>query len=442
MKKLIIAMLFMMVVVMLAGCGRGQRRRPSDENVITLGTLAIHDETVYDAKKIFEEKNPGCRVDIKEYSGKDGYERLMTELSTGNAPDIIDLSGLPVREFVKRGIFVSLDEYFENDDEISTSDFLEAPFEASKIDGKLYYTPSSFGINTILAKTSEVGNKTGWTVNEMADHIMGLSDDVMVFPADTKEEVLNSSIASSYDDFIDWDTGKVSFDSEEFKKILKMTDKCPIDGNERYPGYSIGKLFSEGKLCFIKEMGVGGIPGYIADIKIFGEPVTAIGYPNKDRQGSSFQFFEQYAITTKSDQKDLSWKFLKAVMSKEHQYNMTFPIMFCGVPARKDCFDMYVRSITAKESYEDELGNIIEPHRASYSMGEDDVNLEQGALSEDEVNEYIKAMNATKRVLDWDSPINTIILEESYKYFQKERSLEETVNVINDRVSRYVAERK
>ncbi len=308
------------------------------------------------------------------------------------------------------------------------------------INGGVYYTASSFGINSLAAKKDDIGDATGWTVSEMAAYIDSKPKDVQILPGNSKSEILGLFTYSSMDDFIDWEKGTCSFDTDEFKHILEIADRGLDDLSEKYPGETTASLFSSGKLCFYN-LGAVGAPELAALNGRLKASAYPIGFPCNDRQGSEFILKEQYGISSVSEHKDMAWRFLKIIMSKEHQYKVMYP-MYLMIPTRKNCYDMYIRAITETKTYEDEEGNLVYPLSAFYGDSETDTGYEQGPLLPEDVKLFENLIGNTYRVCQWEHSLSDIIKEEAEKYFKKERSLDETAKVINDRISTYISERK
>ncbi|MCR5418013.1 MAG: extracellular solute-binding protein [Lachnospiraceae bacterium] len=116
----------------------------------------------------FNKENDKYKIEFKDYSGTEDCETRMTaDILAGNAPDILDLSYIPVEPFVTKGILEDLTPYLEKDDMVSKEDLLPSVEKAMEIDGKQYYVSSSFNVKTVLGSKKDVGDKTGWTYEEL-----------------------------------------------------------------------------------------------------------------------------------------------------------------------------------------------------------------------------------------------------------------------------------
>lgn len=111
-----------------------------------------------------------------------------------------------------------------------------------------------------------------------------------------------------------------------------------------------------------------------------------------------------------------------------------------NTPTRQDCFDMFIKTRTATEKYTDEFGQEIEPYNSTW--GYDDLEVEIKPASQEQVDMYTDLVNSTKKVQDYDESLMEIVQEEAKTYFAGEKSLDETVKIIQNRIETYVNENK
>ena len=109
---------------------------------------------------------------------------------------------------------------------LSKDDFFENIVDSYTFDGKLVGIPKSFTLNTIVGKTSEVGDKKGWTIDDIIAYA-GQHEGASLFEGMTKSGMLYTLLAYDLDSYIDWETGKCSFDSEDFQKVLEFVNTFP-----------------------------------------------------------------------------------------------------------------------------------------------------------------------------------------------------------------------
>lgn len=408
----------------------------ADKTVITFGAMWVDDSIKKQAIE-FNKNSKEYRIEFKDYSNEeDPVTKMNADIVAGNIPDIMSLSMMPYEQYISKGLLEDLTPYFEKDEELNTDDILDSVYEAMQVDGKLYYIAPSFGISTIVARTSDVGDGTGWTFDEMKAVLEEKGDSARPFYSENKSDILYSFLGNGLNDFVDWQTGACSFDSQDFKDILELCNKGineEVEYNEDAP--SMPTLIKDKKVLFVE----GWVSPEEVQVykKMFDGDITYIGYPNKEKSGSYFQFDNQIAIYAKSEVKEGAWEFIRSFMTKEYQGNA---MHMYNTPTRKDCFDMMVKAKMATKEYTDELGQEVYPMQSSW--GWDDLQVEITPLTQEEMDMYIDLVNNTKKIASNDDAMMEIIQEESKAYFAGEKSLDETVGIIQNRIKTYVNENR
>ena len=414
-----------------------------DKISITMGSLYGTDDSIRSAAIKFNKENDKYRIEFKDFTDgnfetiEDAQAKVNAEIAAGNIPDIIDLNGLPYQQYVSKGILEDLTPYYDKDDTVKKEDILPSVLKAMEIDGKLYYVAPSFGLNTLVAAKKDVGDKTGWTFDELKQVLQEKGDGIRPFYSENKVDILNNFLYSSVDDYIDWTTGKCRFDSDDFKSILEIAGGGvdeEMDYSEDAP--SMPTLIKERKVLLAD--GSWFEPDNVQLFKkMFNEDISLIGYPCEDKNGSYFSFDTQLGIYSKSEVKDGAWEFIKTIMTKDYQANGGH---IWNTPTNKDAFEAYMKTKTATKAYTDEYGNKIEPNDNSW--GWDDLEVKIGPLSADEEKIFRDAINNTTKVSESDGAIMNIITEEAKNYFGGQKGLDETADIIQNRVTTYVNENR
>lgn len=409
----------------------------ANKTTITFGAMWGVDDSIKKAAIEFNKQNKEYQIEFKDYSNEEDPEtKFNADIVAGNVPDIISLNNLPIEQYVAKGLLEDLTPYFDKDSDVKTGDIIPSVAEAMKIDNKFYYIAPSFAISTLIARTKDVGTESGWTFEDLKALLEEKGDSVRPFYSDNKSEMLFTFLGSGINDYIDWNTGECSFDSQDFKDILEICNKGTneeMDYSEDSP--SEPSLIREGKILFSSGwLDMESIEMYE---KMFEEDITFIGYPNKEKEGSYFNFDIPLGIYSKSDVKDGAWEFIKTLMTKEYQGTLH---NIYNNPTRQDCFDMLIKAKTATKSYTDELGQEVTPVDSSW--GWDDLDIKIGPLTEKQANSYKDLVNNTKRVGGYNSALMDIVAEEAKAYFAGEKGLDETADIIQNRVKTYVNENR
>lgn len=408
----------------------------TDKETITVGAMYV-DDNVKKAAIAFNKKNNKYQIEFKDYSNEeDPQTKMNADIIAGNVPDILCLSGLSVDQYVEKGILEDLTSYYEKDSDVSADDMIPSVAKAMQIDGKYYYIAPGFYVNTLVGAAKTVGTEPGWTMDDLKK-VLDENKDARPFYSENKNDNLYNFITMNISDYVDWSTGECTFDGQDFKDILEICNRGTneeTDYSEDSP--SEPSLIKEGKVLLTNggSLDMESVELYEA---MFNGDITFIGYPNKDKDGSYFSFDNQLGIYSKSKVKDAAWEFLKTFLTKEYQGDRN---NLYSNPTRQDAFDMLVKSKTATEKYTDELGNEVEPLESGW--GWDDLNVEIGPLTEKQAQMYIDLVNNTDKTGEYNNEIGQIITEEAKAYFSGQKSLDETADVIQNRVKTYVNENR
>ena len=120
-----------------------------------------------------------------------------------------------------------------------------------------------------------------------------------------------------------------------------------------------------------------------------------------------------------------------------------------GLPTNADVFNAIVKDMMTLKYQTDSEGNyvldengqkIVEP-KASYWF-EDDRTYDIDVFTQEQIDQVMDLYNKTNLVMTDDQNILDIVKEETAGYFAGQKSLDDTVRLIQNRVSLYVAEQK
>lgn len=402
-----------------------------NRQVITYGAIWA-DDRIRSAAAEFNRKNTDYRIEFQTYENQeDPISRMNADIIAGNVPDILDLSSVSVETYAAKGILEDLCPYLEQDPELSENDFQESVLQAMKLNDRLYYVTPDFYMSTLAGCGAEIGDREGWTFAEFAAMAEKNGPDTLLFAAADEAELLNGFMEETCQDFVDWDTGNCSFDSREFRDILAF---CNGRGTFVEDEESVVPMIRSGKIaCLDIEGGFWDISAYR---EICGEDIAYIGYPARDRNGSHFCLSEQIGMYSGSKVKEGAWAFLRTFLTKEYQgKNMGF---LAAIPLRKDCMEMQIRQVTAVQPYTDEFGKeFVPPAGALEIYG---MEFELRPLTQEETDRYCQMIAHTRKIRQTDWQILNMIQEEAGAYFAGDKGLDETVDIIQNRVATYVNE--
>lgn len=424
----------------------------SPKQVVTMGTSGLSQE-LENAIVNFNKTNRTYRITVidyskdVDYSEANSYNNMLTEFNrdilTGNAPDLIDLSMVNYVQYMNKGILEDLYPYLQKSSVVKTEDLNSSVLQAYSVNGKLPCIPSAVTISTLVAKATDVGEKAGWSVSDLIALFNENPADSMIMQRMSKEDILYLCVHMNEANYIDWATGECQFDSEEFKELLEFANRFPSTINwEEVP--SIAQWISDGKLSL-----TDAYISVIMDIQLYDKMYQGdflfIGYPTADgSNGSMFHGRDTYGIYAKSKQKEGAWAFLETLLTEEYQSNLLY-----GLPSLNSAYDQMLARHMEKQYIRDEEGNLIFDEEGNpaeqplFPLIYDDFMAEADIVTEEEAAKLTELFHNTNKAQSGlgTRELMTLILEEAAPYFAGQKTLEESTEVIQGRVSMYVLEK-
>ena len=426
---------------------------------ITMAVMYL-DYNVQDMIIDFNRHNPEYRIEVTDYSEYDsdekgsdaGLTKLNTEILSGNVPDLLCLNGLNYRQLASKGILEDLYPYIENDSELQISDFFPNVFKALEVDGKLCSTVSGFYINSAIGAASVVGDEPGWTYEQFNAALASMPEGCTAFDQYvTRDGILSTCLALDMADFVDWNSGKVSFDTPEFIQLLQFANSFPSEFDWENFDWSQEES-TENRLAQGRQMLVQTSAYSIDDIfynnytQFLGGRITYVGYPTAHGTGNMISFSDSgYAMSSKTPYKDACWEFLRTFFTEDYQTRYVY-----SLPSRLDVFDARAEEATTVQYQKDAGGHFLLDDDgekipvARSVMWNKDTQTTEGiyALTEDQVQQIRELILTTTKVADYDQAILDIVKEQAAPFFAGQKTAEEVAKLVQSKANIYVNEQR
>jgi ABC-type glycerol-3-phosphate transport system substrate-binding protein len=391
----------------------------------------------------YNKKNENYRIEVKDYSSyEDSSKQMNLDLTSGNIPDIVDVSyGLSMETLAKKGILTDLYSFMENDEDVKKENFLPSILSTLEIDGKLYAMGNSFSVIGLLGGKKNVGDREGWTVDEMIAAYEAMPEGTEFMQYESRQGFLQEIIYYQLDNYVDWTNGTVSFDSDDFVKLLDFSMNFPDQESMDYANMkSMPTLVKQGKL-FLDTFSLWS-PEYIElYTKLYKKQggFSVLSYPSEDKSSKLIMNMDgtELAITQQCEDKEGAWDFVREFYTYEYQ-NKNDSGSF---PTRKDVFEKKLERAMATEEYTDDDGTEVQPIESSY--GYDDYEVELGPLSEEEagiIRDMVDRIGYCATYNAYSSDVQDIVAEETEAFFKGDKTAKEVADIIQSRVNIYVSE--
>lgn len=438
-------------VVELVTLTRTPAKDVAQKETLTLGTQYLDWDTKRQVLK-FNKTNPDYRIEIKDYSEYNtdenydaGVQKLTTEILSGDMPDIIYTSGLPIEQMEAKGLLTDLYPFMETDSEIKKDGIMPVIRNALEMDGKMYRTCATFSVMTVMGNRDVVGDTPGWTVDDLKAAYAKMPDGCTIFSEGvTRSDILQYMLMLDEDTFVDWAASECNFDSQAFIDLLEFVKMFPSEFD--WENYDYGEYESDQtRIANGKQM---LMMTYLSDfwdiqynMSAFQDKGVFIGFPTSEGVGNVLSLNDGYAISSKCKAPEAAWEFVRYFMTED--YMNTYG---SGFSSNQKIFDAQMKEAMTPQ-YEtdmngnyvlDENGNKIEISQGSWSDGVND--YEFYAMTQEQADQLLDLIASCTKVMNYNTSLFDIVNEEVQGYFNDQKSAEETAKMVQSRVSLYVKE--
>lgn len=438
-KKRKISILLGFVVLSLCFAGCGNRSNMDDEESITTLVMATFDNSTYLREQVdaFNLEHDDCKIEVREYERseeieKDGILKLQREIVSGKGPDIIDYGS----EYTTSDI---VGEYTEDLFPYITKEQSEKYFDnvlnAFSYNDGLYAVPLGFTMQGFVGTKQNLGNRKAWTIHEMMECYNAQKNERILYPGETKTDVLGTILMGNIEYYIDWESGECDFSGKEFQEVLEFCNGFP-DHLEISEDYSVKQTFAENKALLLP-IRLRSFYDICRAELIFGDQeVCFIGFPVEGTCGTVLHSCGPVlAINRNSAHKDMAWMFIEKCLGESGQKELP-----SGFPVNCSVFEEEIEDAMQTEYTTDENGESKEVVKQQVLFeGEEAIDI--FCITHKQAEQLKNLVEETNISSTTDRKIYNIFWDEVAFYFEGSKGLEETVNIIQSRIAMYVNEK-
>ena len=400
------AIIFIIAALLICSCGNSNTKPKVNEAVanntgnvkrelfgkLTM-SMPIYFGSIVNLVEDFKKENPNVEIEIRSCNEEgeafpvdnmnvfyDYVLMMATDVMSENDVDIYETSYLPYFKYVKSGAFEDLYSYMNTDQLFRTEDYYTNVFEALSYDGKLCVLPTHFDYNIVRFNTKYVNeldeNKLDVDYRDIEKmYVSALSNN-----QDIKLDFscINSAFSSDFNNIelsgrMNIKNETIVIDSEAFGKYLDFSKKYL-----NHEGYVMGiddyvEVDPEQNPWFANYL-----PFHIIGLN---EKTTEVTKPYLVSASTGDLPFNpiggMYSISTNSNNKELSWEFLKYLIEeknydfdsyeiKEYEKNIEGYIAYVPVNKnnfRKTAFDIWEkkfnRDVSEDVEYWDGINSVV-----------------------------------------------------------------------------------
>ena len=382
--------------------------------------------------RAYEDSNAGV-------SYEEGKNDLYLDITTGNSPDIFEMSQLDPEELTLAGAVEDLRPYLENSSVLDEEDYLENVLDGYTYAGKLAGIPHTVFLRSVAGSASGLGERD-WTPQEVLSYAEEHPGS-RLFAHYTRDRMLDFCFGYDPDAFITEEGGELRFESELCARLLELIKEYPESTAPGEDQPSDAELLQSGEVLLYPAQ-----IGYFYEAELypflFGEPVRFVGYPSGDGTRKAVLECESlYGISAASWQKEGAWAFVEYCLSR--------PAESYGFSPRISCLEEQISR--EKECKRDEEGNPVNDETGNplpawgpvgQSIGDASTFFYYRIPGKEEIAVVRELLETAAPARTGAGEILAVAQEEAGAYFAGQKTAEEAADIIGRRILLYRQERQ
>lgn len=372
-------------------------------------------------------KNPGCHFVYENRGNRDAEDyrtQIMTQIMTGDAPDILYVSLEDMKILEQNDALMDLRTLLPQE---LLDQVLPGALGIGTVSGTLVGIPPEIDVDSMMVK-DDVWPGDTWTV----DDVLGLMETgdfsgmfIQVFSAFYPQAVINIMIEYNLEDsfLVDGDTGECHFEDERFLKILECAKLYGRKDGDSEMGLGAGGALAttDGTWRSMDNM--------IENFDMYGDDVHYVGYPTETGNGNYVKSNGVVVVSRSADPEAASL-YLECLLSEKIQNTQAeFAQMHSVRKVRLE--DIQYLTPQEKEVYGEDVDALWQGYPLQVR--------EDGTTVLHDCKQFLESC-APVAPTDWK--LLNIIWEEAQAYIEGDKSVEETARIINSRVQVYMNERR
>ena len=367
------------------------------------------------------------QVVIKTYSGEkeSGISALQKEILAGMAPDIIDLSLLPIADLCEKNILEDLAPYFDNSTVVRKEDIPGFVWEAWQTDGKLCSVFPDFSIIANATWDESQSWDDGYSMEQIVEWSQA-NPDINILQDMSIHSLMDYFLNRNRNHFIDWEQGECYFIEDEFIQFLSFiksqaeTGKTPA----AYDRNEIEESFRNKEFLFYRAV-LNDIGAFCNYDNSLGDNVEWTGFPEDEGKLSTRILATCIiGVNANSSYKEGAWSFLECMLSSQIQRRNCLGLLENGFSIREDVLEAQLNKtyISRNDSLYDNKKTATKQQ-----MGQMKKLMEAGSYTS------IYGSSREEKVLQ-------MIQEEIGAFLNQDKTAEETAGLIQNRIQLFINE--
>lgn len=372
------------------------------------------DYELTDAVKEFNASNNAYELQIVEYD----TDRLLAEIASGEGPDLLPISVIGLEECAQKAMVEDLYIWLDKSSNISEDMLNSNVLELFTLNDRLVCIPPSYAVQTLFGRKTELGDKAGWTGEEMLEFVDSHRGKTIlegVMRGNSGQILVLTMWDAKKDEWVDWENNAARFDSDDFRAVLKFATEYEADCDDNI-GNTESRWQAGDVLLYTRP--VTDIWQYLWIKELIKGDVIAMGYPSTDGAAANkICAYGQYGINVNSKNKEGAWEFIEYLILSQNETD-TYQN---AIPVLNDLSDKILQNALENEYIYNEC---------------------KLQATEADIDEFKQMINDMSYRDSGYGAIYTILDGELISYFSGQNSMEDAIDIIQNRVQLYLDENK
>ena len=339
--------------------------------------------------------------------------------------------------YVAKGLLADISKLISKDEELSQTEFLQNVWDAYSVNGKLYYVIPRFAVVTMAAKTELVGDGSDWSMEKLKSVLAGMGENAQAIGEVSRDDFMNLAMQFCGSDFIDVETGKCNFNSDDFIAMMEFAKTLPEEfnwdevGDDYWSSYE--SQYRDNRTLLMQTY-IGDFNNLAYQLNGYmGGEFTFVGFPTQTGNGAYISAYDTMVLSAKSKVLDGAWEFVRYYLTDEYQGELSY-----GLPVNKKIYLEKSVQATKRPTYTDwETKEEVEYDQTMYINGEDIIIP---PLSEEQLKQVLDYMETVDTKYYYNESVLNIINEEMGSFYSGQKSAADAATIIQSRVQLYVDE--
>lgn len=437
---------------------------PRSENMTTIRVGLCCDDPVRMSlyASLFKNEYPEYEIDMIDYhsnlgEGADPTTRLNADLLSGNGPDIICLSPEYIYRYENAGVVMDLQEFVRNDSLFDSRLLLPNVWGGQGNNQSFRFLTPFFRVNGFMGKQTLISEIVTFDMDDFGTYLSSLPEDTHMIRHDTTQNLFSALYPFFHNELFSHDSGGFQFKRDEFLRLLSF---CEERGTRPYTDSTpIARQFQKNETLLLSET-IKNYEIFLCYAEYFGGDVGYMGAPGFNNGMPVVESDQYYGISAETKIPDAAWMFLKFLLSADIQDRYdTGEISGDLMPVLQSSFDAMIKTgyeryvngtsmrnnLYSDSEYEQEAERIMEKVDAMTSGKDFDRSSEirppAFPFTEKETAQVFRNIISSAHTVPlWNPDVQKIVFEELEAFFSGQKSKEECMEILEDRLRTYTTE--